>query len=77
MTAAGFVGLEVWAIGTAEEIRAAMKVLADAGHVAEQSPPVALTGRDTGRYRCYARIAVTYRLAAPSRPGDTAFYDAA
>jgi hypothetical protein len=51
--------LEIWLIGTPDEVKAAMAALATLGRIAAASRLQPLYGSDAGRFRRYARITVT------------------
>lgn len=59
--------LEIWLIGTAEQVAAAMTALATTGRIAAASTPEPLYAADAGRVRRYARVATTSRPAATPR----------
>ena len=62
--------LELWLIGTPDQVNAAMAALATAGRIAGASKPEALFGADAGRVRRYVRVSVT--TAARSQPTERA-----
>ncbi len=59
--------LEIWLIGTPNQVADAMSALAALGRVVNESRPRRLQGADAGRVRRYARIAV--RVASSRQPG--------
>jgi hypothetical protein len=59
--------LEIWLMGTPDQLTAAMTALAAAGRIAAASPPERLYGTDSGRARRYLRIAVP----TPAHPATT------
>lgn len=62
--------LEVWLIGTPNQVGDAMTALAALGRVVNASRPQRLHGADSGRVRRYARIAV--RVASNRQHGKGA-----
>lgn len=52
------VGLEIWAIGDAQELIVMRGQLAAAGRLQEVGDPHALAGADAGRYKQYIRVYV-------------------
>lgn len=58
-------GLEVWAIGSAEELTGLRAQLAGAGRLIEVGDPHVLAGPDAGRYRQYLRVHVRTSEGAP------------
>ncbi|WP_143194237.1 hypothetical protein [Micromonospora sp. CB01531] len=51
-------GLEVWAVGTYEELTGLRAQLAGGGRLLEVGDPHVLAGADAGRYRQYIRVYV-------------------
>lgn len=51
-------GLEVWAIGSWDELTGMRAQLAGAGRLLEVGDPHVLVGPDAGRYRQYIRVHV-------------------
>ena len=51
-------GLEVWAVGTYEEITALRAQLGTVGRLVEVGDPHVLAGADMGRYRQYIRTQI-------------------
>ena len=60
--------LELWLIGTPDQVTAAFAALATAGRVTGASKPETLFGTDAGRVRRYLRLSVT---AARTQPATT------
>ncbi|MBM0205060.1 hypothetical protein JNW90_19880 [Micromonospora sp. STR1s_5] len=51
-------GLELWAVGTWEELTGLRSQLGAAGRLVEVGDPHTLVGPDAGRYRQYLRVHV-------------------
>ncbi|MEU5950346.1 hypothetical protein ABZ793_33050 [Micromonospora sp. NPDC047465] len=51
-------GLEIWAVGSFEELTGLRAQLAGAGRLLEVGQPHVLVGPDAGRYRQYLRVHV-------------------
>jgi hypothetical protein len=60
------VDLEIWLIGTPDQLTAAMSALTTAGRIAGASTPEPLFGADTGRARRYLRLAVPITARTPA-----------
>lgn len=58
--------LEMWLIGTPDQVTAALAALAATGRVTGASKPEALYGADAGRIRRYLRLSVTATRTAPT-----------
>ncbi|WP_431728246.1 hypothetical protein [Verrucosispora sp. TAA-831] len=58
-------GLEVWAVGTYEEITALRAQLGAAGRLVEVGTPHVLAGADAGRYRQYIRASLRTSEGSP------------
>jgi hypothetical protein len=57
--------LEIWLIGTPDQITAAMTALATAGRIAGASEPEPMFGTDAGRARRYLRLSVPITTRTP------------
>lgn len=79
MTAGRPSGLEIWLVGTATELDAAVTALAATGRFAQRGTRHAMAGADSGRYRLYLRLAVTPTARRPGRaqsvPTDPSLLD--
>jgi len=62
------VGLELWMLGTRDELTAAIAALGDAGRLIQQGIPQPLAGADTGRHRLYLRLAIATTSHAERHP---------
>ncbi|HLL66822.1 MAG TPA: hypothetical protein VK453_13950 [Micromonosporaceae bacterium] len=58
--------LELWLIGTPDQVTAAMAALATVGRVAGASKPDPMFGADAGRVRRYVRLSVATPRAQPA-----------
>ncbi|GAB3856692.1 hypothetical protein GCM10029963_53490 [Micromonospora andamanensis] len=58
-------GLEIWAVGTYEEITHLRAQLGAAGRLVEVGDPHVLAGADAGRYRQYLRAHVRTSEGSP------------
>jgi hypothetical protein len=64
--------LEIWLIGTPEQVAAAMSALTTTGRIAGASKPDPMFGADAGRVRRYVRLSVPVtRIRPMTTGGDT------
>jgi hypothetical protein len=71
MTGARF-PLEVWLIGTPDELDAATAALTGLGRTVTRGRAVPLTGGDAGRARCYLLLTLPIHAAVPAATPTTA-----
>jgi hypothetical protein len=63
--------LEIWLMGTPDQLTTAMTALAAAGRIAAASPPEPLYGTDSGRARRYLRVAISTPARTPTATRST------
>jgi hypothetical protein len=61
--------LEIWLIGTPDQVAAAMTALTTTGRIAGASKPEPMFGADAGRVRRYVRLSVPMTRTRPNPTG--------